>query len=341
MATELKKSEKNIIIHMGMPKCGSTFLQSKVFPNINNTYFEGNDRKDLNPISTAIRNIIAYKDPLNIDIEKTKREVDVFLNRLPEKNIIISYEALFGCFFNNYRDKKLIADLIYLLFPKAKLLLIIRKQNTWVHSIYKQLLSVGYSFSFKKFTNYCNSNFENYQYRKGINIDVKELNYYNYISYLFQVFNKERVFVLPFEYFLENKKEFLKSVFQYTNLPEYYPSDFKHENKSYSFISAYLAIIFNRFFIRPYNSLGFIPEQPFLKSLLKVKKSNTFTLFLIKISAALNFNNMLKLFDKLFYIKYSFLKPSMSKKIMQTHNESNKKLNKIVGFDLKKYGYFE
>ncbi len=331
--------EKNIIIHIGFPKALSTFLQKNIFPFMPSTYFEGKYRSNDNPITKIIRDIISNKNPLNFDYAKKKERLEKFIDKIGEDNIIISFEALFGCYSNNYRDRKFIIDLLKIFFPDVKILVILRRQDDFIESLYKQMLSAGYSISFYNYINYKNSILGDYKYRKGLNIDVKELNFYNYIQYCITVFGTSNIVVIPFEYFIESNSGFLRYLFKTTNLPPIYPDHFKIENRSYSLISSYLALFFNRFFISPYNTLGFIPEKPFNKYLSS--KSSKPIKLVLKISNAMSLRNMLKKIDEIYYIKYKCCNAVIREKIMAIHNDSNYKLNELVDFDLKKYGYYK
>src|SRR6056297_1095957 len=91
-------SQKNIIIHVGLPKTASTFLQKKIFPKIENceayTYYLAGEKEN-NIFNKIIKGICSA---FYIDLDKTssKKEYKKFLETNPTQNIILSNEIICG-----------------------------------------------------------------------------------------------------------------------------------------------------------------------------------------------------------------------------------------------------
>ena len=104
-----------IILHIGLHKTGTTFLQNHIFPRLKNTnYFRG---------WHGLRNI-------------TNKN---------HKNILISDEKFSGDPFNlNYIESfKNNIDNLHMLCPKATVLISVRHPKEWILSLYKQYIHQG------------------------------------------------------------------------------------------------------------------------------------------------------------------------------------------------------
>ena len=109
------------IIHVGLHKTGTSFLQENVFPNLNINY---------SPISTrtGLKHIVQY--PIH-----------------PDEINLISSELLTNQNFTPCEEASpyIIANRLKLLFPDAKILLVTRNKEGWKKSLYNHYIrsSVG------------------------------------------------------------------------------------------------------------------------------------------------------------------------------------------------------
>jgi len=104
----------NIVLHLGLHKTGSTFLQRNVFPYI----------RDVN---------LVFVNPLTHKIKLKKGCVN-----------LISREGLSGKpHFSRSDTRFSLADGLKKLFPIAKVLLVIRDKKTWCRSLYSQYIKSG------------------------------------------------------------------------------------------------------------------------------------------------------------------------------------------------------
>lgn len=123
----------NKIIHIGMPKTGTTYLQRKYFPGL--------------------------KDPSFI-----KCHTD-YVNERIIKNILVSEEGLSGLPWNNkwkegicneHRFKNSFENSIKnlkIVYPEARILIVFRKHGDWLISLYAQYILEGGTLSFNYFYN--------------------------------------------------------------------------------------------------------------------------------------------------------------------------------------------
>ncbi|MBI2280436.1 MAG: hypothetical protein HYU68_07075 [Bacteroidetes bacterium] len=149
---------KNYFIHIGMPRTGTTFLQRKVFPNIDGYSYYGIPYTNYNQ---AFQKMMFMDDSL-FDKDEFINEI----NKLEGDNIILSNENFIGqSLFYHHSNRTKIAQRLHQAMPNATIILYLRNQVDLLKSLY--LISVGWKehktiddFVWKKRTNYT---VENYQ----------------------------------------------------------------------------------------------------------------------------------------------------------------------------------
>ena len=133
--------KKDIIIHIGFPKTGTTSLQNSIFSRISSVHYVGNptalsnykQRKLLRTITDLddyefFQNLKHHKEQANLTIQTEKEK------------IIISDEAFsVGSAHEGNVDQMRICQRLKLLFPQAKILICIREQEKLLISYYTQL----------------------------------------------------------------------------------------------------------------------------------------------------------------------------------------------------------
>jgi len=167
---------KNIYIHIGMQKTGSTWLQNNYFPKI-----ESHD----------------------VICKQSFRHLFYDLN--PDKDLIITYENYVGyphplpCrAWNGWMDTRDSAfKNLSSFFPSADIVLVIRRQPDFIKSLYNQYVKVGGNITFDDYwTGDCFNSFE-----KGA------IKYTDLVQQIDDNF-KGRILVLDFDLFVNDKKRF-------------------------------------------------------------------------------------------------------------------------------------
>ena len=162
------KKNVRLIIHVGFPKTGTTFLQKNVFPNIKNVNF----------------------------IRRPNFEIKI----MPNKVNIISDESL--CRFpidDNKVDGFTVAQYLKTLFPNAKIIVGIRDKKSYSISLYNQYVKEGYAYSYDRWykeTNMDNFDFKPYiNYLKNLFSDVYVYNFEDLKSDTMKLIKKLCVFI--------------------------------------------------------------------------------------------------------------------------------------------------
>jgi len=136
--------EKEIIVHIGLAKTGTTFLQQKVFPYLN-LYFEGASYTPTakNPIFKELIHCSSYsKNPIYTDeniFNNYKKQLWEYINKNTNNKThkyLFSFEGLAGSYTHNCNFRYENMQLIKKLFPNAKILFIFRRQDSFVEPKY-------------------------------------------------------------------------------------------------------------------------------------------------------------------------------------------------------------
>lgn len=137
-----------IYIHIGMAKTATTFLQRHVLPDIPRVHFVKWDTYFFAHEFQRLK----YGNPLTY-LDEMKRGFDAYADSFDEAKIIISDEAILAI---DNRAKAIGSSLIglHLLFPRARILLVLREQADHLRSLYVQGLRSGLNRTAVNFVRY-------------------------------------------------------------------------------------------------------------------------------------------------------------------------------------------
>lgn len=162
-----------VFIHVGYPKCASTFLQKNVFPFL----------KDVHFIHKYMKNLYGVDHPHFVSMCRL----------LPGKNLISS-EILTGGFsiHDFYCDGKEMLERLKRLYPDAGIIIIYRNRDDWLQSMYQQFMANPFQ----------NRHCRNYDAWYVSHLKHELLDVEGYIKKAQELFS--RVLVIPFEQFRED-----------------------------------------------------------------------------------------------------------------------------------------
>jgi Sulfotransferase family len=327
----------NIYLHVGMPKTATTFLQARCFPYFKGLKYQNNDIRDL------VDRII-YTNPIFLDLKRTRQEFDALLRNVDEETLLISQERLFGNMLRNYHDNVYLASCLKAVFPNAKLIIVIRRQDELVESIYKQSLQSWHHQRINSFLNYRHGSFADSDDQLGLpSLDVKQMDLYRYVQNYVEHFGRENVFVLPYELLRHDQRAFLERLAAILKVEPIYPPGNNHENRGYSWLSCRIALLLNRF-VRVEGDgsrlLQFIPNKPFLSYLNRRAAEKKIYKTLGGISRRLTLRYFLQNgLDRVVYIRRNLISKHKRESIMAFHRESNARLDQEFNLNLKRFGY--
>jgi len=176
---------KDIYIHIGAHKTGSTMLQS-ILNQIQN---------DLVTLSVSYESVghtlgvfLQRNSPLPTDkIQSTRDSMKEMLDAKQEQSFIFSNESYCGDFQDAYSKVGDISADLYAIFDgiaNIKILMYVRSQDKFLESSYIQSIKQGETHTFEKFL---------------IEYPVDKLHWDSIIEQYATVFGKENITVLPFE----------------------------------------------------------------------------------------------------------------------------------------------
>lgn len=196
----------NNIIHVGLHKSGSTFLQSKIFPEIKNHIYLGFYNSNL-----LLEEVRYFQNCSNYSFNENKiKNLVEFINNCKNKNrnFLISSEAFTGGLpslaYGTGVFIEMIAGRIKKYIPNPKIVLILRNQRDIICSSYKDDIQLGHTCNFDEWVKerLKMNSFEYYKYDKMVSYYQNIFGKNNVLVYLY-----EEVFDSP-----EGMQNFLKDI---------------------------------------------------------------------------------------------------------------------------------
>lgn len=333
---------KTVFVHVGMPKTGTTYLQEQVFPYIKGVHFWRDTNCDE---YTAYIKSIQFGNPSQCHWPEHGQRIRQYMESFQDDRILISDESLCGGVLGgihlNFSNFNNCASILKQVFPEAKLIMTIRRQDAYLESLYRQSLKQGYSQTINRFLNWDDSNFGSYKPygTAGPNIDVRSLQYGRYIDTYAGMFGRDNVLVLPQELLLTQPEAFNSRVtdFMGASLGKI-PEPKSLANVSYSYRACRVAIVCNEWFRFPFRRGGVISAIPFQKHFLN-RELNALEKVLFKMSKPLSYYSLLHFISRHDRSDKKFITDDVAKNIRAIYKESNERLSRDIGIDLSQFGY--
>lgn len=317
---------KKILIHIGLHKTATTWLQNEVFISEGNV-FEPLSKKDKNKGHSSLAKDFIFDGQGNLlnshddNTERINASLESILNQREkhEKTFVMSHERLSGYPHSSGFDSAIIARRIKNIFPNAKILIVIREQVSCILSNYFESLKEGGTLNLKQ---YLNTKYDG----RSPGFSPNYFKYHFLIEFYQAQFGKDNVLVLPFELVRDDKKSFLNIL-----------SEFMEENINLN------PQVFNT----KYN----LKENHYIN--FKLRKLNNYILSSSSLNGAsgLQFHFLkvasLKLKDILYPLTPKKWDENLKTKLHQDienwasgkFTESNKITSQLIGLNLETYGY--
>lgn len=231
----------NIVLHLGLPKTGSTALQTDVFMHLQNVNVLFKFRRVQEAYNDWLYDAILDIDkPLDFQ-EVKKRRASYLVDNMPN---LVSEETFYcgelGMFLKE-DNRFILLDRIYKIFPDARVILGFRDKKTLLVSWYCQYVAAGGVLSFDDFI------------RDVMNLE--KLNYEKYTEILIELYGKKNVFIFNYEKLLEKPEQTIKEICDFIGceVPNY---KLRRRNVSYGKTEIKASLILNRFFKNRVHSHG-------------------------------------------------------------------------------------
>lgn len=287
-------------IHIGIHKTGSSTLQHKFRTHASIYYVERADVRN----AFIGHSLDFNENPFQSETERAVEQA---------KALVMSHERLSGYPASGGFDRELIAGRLAKSFPDAKILIIFREQSHWIKSFYQQYVADGGSLKLREFlTN------PQPQIYKLPAFELDYLNYHQLVTLYHTHFGPENVLALPFELMVEEFDAFA------ARLNSFFGFDLELVNELTNQSRPLLPLLLMRFVNGTIGNTQLSPGGFVPLGYLKLA-----TKFLGAIPGARSFDDRIS-------ARYERL---INEKIEGHYDESNRKLEKLVGVDLKQYGY--
>ncbi len=199
---------KEIFIHIGLHKTGTTFLQRKIFPNLNDFCLVHRERHANFPNIGGAINQFLYAD----ESLYNSHDLKTIFESISEDKVIWTSEDLCGrpMGFGGVVNRAVIAKRIKDNFPNAKIIIAIRGQEQIIYSTYNQYLKgengvLSIQKSLKK----------GIYEPKGLYIHLNTFKYYELIKFYKSLFSD--VLIIKYEDVSENPSKVIHQIEEFMN----------------------------------------------------------------------------------------------------------------------------
>lgn len=197
LVRDILEAEQPPLIHIGYPKALSSWLQGRLFSPQNGF------KKVMGPL--PIKQTLINPPPLEFNADdlrehftSTRQSIAPLHQNVP----VITSEGLVGNRSTGGHDAKLLADRLAAYFGTARILIIVREQQSMLRALYKNLVrGLGYTRSIAWLLDPVHPDLVP-------QITPAFLRYDALVAYYRQRFGPERVLVLPYELFIEDPATF-------------------------------------------------------------------------------------------------------------------------------------
>jgi sulfotransferase family protein len=204
---------KEPLVHIGLQKTGSTWLQNRLF-NTAEYGFASLPRR------IVIDDAFLGGNPFTFDAGRARSLIAPVFEEAAQADVVpvISHELLAGQPLADGIDARLLADRIRETMPDARILIVIREQRSMLLSTYKQYVKASGT---KRVEDLWRDRSARERRRPGPGLDW--LAYHHLIAYHRSVFGPDRVLVLPFELLTRDASAFAAEICKFAGNP--YPTD--------------------------------------------------------------------------------------------------------------------
>lgn len=199
-----------MLIHIGYPRAGSSFLQQKVFNNPRAGFALPFNRKDVQPL-------LGMCYGAEFDADRCREQLAPGIAAARAQGLVpaISDEGLAGSWrvLNGY-DIPVKAQRLHSVFPEAKVLLVIREQRSQIRSLYSRAVQKGEWSSVKTFlTRYRGSRIaERTFFDPRVYCADKVIMLYR------DLFGSDQLMVLPFELLIDDPRQYVSRIMAFAGM---------------------------------------------------------------------------------------------------------------------------
>jgi hypothetical protein len=230
-----KQKHLDIVLHVGMHKTGTTFLQWNVFPYVDAKFHWHLFYKS------------EFKNILDLDKEPDSKKIQNYIQNNFSKNKlnIISEENIYTYQFTKEDDRFKRLDRIRKVFPEAKIIIGTRKAEDSIASWYVEYVAVGGTQDFQGFL------------KNFMNLD--KLDSAPYIEKLKEYYGKENAFVYTMDELRKDQDKLIENICKFMDVKKPIKYRKTPARVGYGMTTLKISLFLNRLFKTPVHPEGIIP----------------------------------------------------------------------------------
>lgn len=300
--------DNNLVIYSGFPKTGSQWV-------LNSLWKEDGSGFDLIADGDTVARDFIRNNPFEFNPVETRARYESRLRGSTKKTIpVIHHEGISARLFAPAPPNIIPFQQLAVTFPGCKVILAIREQRDLLLSWYRHNVRAGLAVSLEKFLTENVPEYTPYFCFEAFRFD-------RLVEYLYRLFQKENVLVIPYELLRHDPSRYLDRVYAFSGARSsgFTPAELKI-NIGLDPLETVILARLNRLFVTEHP----IPRRATrLKCLATRATCKLYSLAPQSLHSATE-SRMRRIIDD---------------RIKDRYNQSNKALQKITGLELDEYGY--
>jgi hypothetical protein len=220
-----------IVLHVGLHKTATTYLQREFFPRLGASVVYNPD--DIFYFVNAIFTLGIREQRF---LDEAARLARAYASSDDKRTLLLSSEALLQTGFDlNFQER---IDLLRRIFPGAEIIVFLRNQLDWLESCYRESIKHHYYQGIDEFLGYKDGDFENRAARTDAHrlwrINVWKCNWAELLKSLREAFGAGKVHLLFYEEFRQAPAAVFASLFRIIDSPEFAANPASKVNKGLS-----------------------------------------------------------------------------------------------------------
>jgi hypothetical protein len=278
---------RQIILHLGIHKTATKFLQRSVFNNLSCVEYI-----DKIMINDDLMMKLLHKDLLSFQNEADIiRDEFLSLSKSNKLILLFSNELFSGNIFFSSNNRYILLLKLKTLFPDAKIIISIRGQRELIDSIYREYVVQGGCMKLESFISQNKPRGE-LSYHPSLDLDA--LKYGIYLDAITKLFGIDNCCILVYEMLLKDPEKYLNQIFTFIGESQNTKNfNYKKIRPSLNNSAIEFLRILNRLFYSAMSNKGILPYSynPIkLIQLLKIFRNSKKKSQLFKPSIKLDFN---------------------------------------------------
>lgn len=249
-----KTTHPRVIVHIGLHKTGSRFLQRMVFGQLDSESFNYNPHRLWRTVRAAFRN---PDDPALAD--QAREVVREWRASEDGRDLLLSEPHISGDMYGCHQDFPQNLALLRELFPEATIIFFVRNQADWLQSAYRQQLVKDPGRPIEVFLNWYDGDFHPRvgRWAHGVrNVEALGLRFLEIYQAYAQAYGPDNVYLLQQEDLKERPMAVKHQLAKALGVPDLRePRRERQQNRSYSALAINLFYPgVHRHFVRPQSS---------------------------------------------------------------------------------------